>query len=452
LNIVQITPGAGGMYCGNCLRDNALVGALRQMGHRTLMVPLYLPMRLEQADNSAGTPLFFGGVNVYLEQKSALFRATPRWLHRLFDAPGLLAWASGRAARTRARDLGPLTLSMLRGELGHQARELEELVNWLKTSVEADVICLSNALLAGLARRIKAELGLPVVCFLQGEDSFLNALPDYHRETAWRTLAERAAEIDLFIAPSHYFGDLMRDRLKLPAERVRVVYNGIKLDGYGDAEGRPPKPNAEGRQVLGYFARMCPEKGLDTLVEAFLILKKQAQHKKLVLRVGGGLGPADKKFVKSLRRKLEQAGLAGQYEFCPNLTLAAKQDFYRSLSVLSVPALYGEAFGLYIIEALASAVPVVQPEVAAFPELIKETGGGLLCKPGDPQALADALAQLLQSPDYSRGLGATGRRGVLRDFSIETMARNVARLCQDVASKRPAPAKPDVRATPTLPG
>ncbi len=175
------------MYCGNCLRDNALVGALRQLGHRTRMVPLYLPMRLEQADNSAGTPLFFGGVNVYLEQKSALFRATPRWLHRLFDAPGLLAWASGRAARTRARDLGPLTLSMLRGELGHQARELEELVNWLKTSVEADVICLSNALLAGLARRIKAELGLPVVCFLQGEDSFLNALPDYHRETAWRT-------------------------------------------------------------------------------------------------------------------------------------------------------------------------------------------------------------------------------------------------------------------------
>ena len=107
-----------------------------------------------------------------------------------FDAPGLLAWASGRAARTRARDLGPLTLSMLRGELGHQARELEELVNWLKTSVEADVICLSNALLVGLARRIKAELGLPVVCFLQGEDSFLNALPDSGGRVFYRAYSQ----------------------------------------------------------------------------------------------------------------------------------------------------------------------------------------------------------------------------------------------------------------------
>src|SRR5258708_36605418 len=156
------------MYCGNCLRDNALVGALRQMGHRTLMVPLYLPMRLEQADNSAGTPLFFGGINVYLEEKSALFRATPRWLHRLFDAPGLLAWGSGRAARTRARDLGPLTLSMLRGEPGHQARQLDELVTWLQTSVEADIVCLSNGLLGGRPRGPKSDLACPVGCFPHG--------------------------------------------------------------------------------------------------------------------------------------------------------------------------------------------------------------------------------------------------------------------------------------------
>ncbi len=223
------------MYCGNCLRDNALVGALRQLGHRTRMVPLYLPMRLEQADNSAGTPLFFGGINVYLEQQSALFRIAPRWLHRLFDAPRLLAWAASLAAKTRARDLGPLTLSMLRGELGNQACELEELVNWLKASAEADVVCLSNALLAGLARRIKGELGLPVVCFLQGEDSFLNALPDYHRETAWRTLAERAAEIGpsacgSSITASNWTATAMskaaRQRLAPPAGRYWGISRG----------------------------------------------------------------------------------------------------------------------------------------------------------------------------------------------------------------------------------
>src|SRR6187399_721060 len=102
MNLIQITPGAGGMYCGNCFRDNALVAALRKRGHQTLMVPLYLPMTLDEADQSAGIPTFFNGVNVYLEQKSAFFRHAPEWLHRLLASPTLLKWAAGRAAKTRA--------------------------------------------------------------------------------------------------------------------------------------------------------------------------------------------------------------------------------------------------------------------------------------------------------------------------------------------------------------
>src|ERR1041384_1482256 len=133
MNLVQITPGAGSMYCGNCFRDNALVAALRQMGHSALLVPLYLPMTLEEEDQSAGTPIFFGGINVYLEQKSAFFRHSPKWLHQFFDSRSLLKWAAGRAAKTRAEEVGDLTLSMFRGEAGNQARELDELITWLKT-------------------------------------------------------------------------------------------------------------------------------------------------------------------------------------------------------------------------------------------------------------------------------------------------------------------------------
>ena len=103
MNIVQITPGAGAMYCGGCLRDNALVAALRKLGHQALMVPLYLPLTLDEADQSAGTPIFFSGINVYLEQKSALFRHGPGWLHHLLARPALLQWAAGQAAKTRAR-------------------------------------------------------------------------------------------------------------------------------------------------------------------------------------------------------------------------------------------------------------------------------------------------------------------------------------------------------------
>ena len=106
MNLLHLTPGAGAMYCGGCLRDNALVAALRKLGHEVVMVPLYLPLTLDEEDQSAGTPLFFGGISVYLEQKSTLFREAPGWLHDLFASRRLLNWAAGKAAKTRPSDLG----------------------------------------------------------------------------------------------------------------------------------------------------------------------------------------------------------------------------------------------------------------------------------------------------------------------------------------------------------
>ena len=234
LRIIQITPGAGKMFCGACLRDNALVTALRKLGHDATMAPLYLPLTLDEEDQSAGTPIFFGGINVYLEQHSAFFRHAPEWLHQALSSPTLLNWASGAASKTRPSELGRMTISMLRGESGNQARELEQLLAWLRAE-KPDVVSLSNALLVGMARRIKAELRVPVLCSLQGEDWFLDALPSPDRELAWQTAVERAADVDLFISPSRYFADLMQRRLKLAPDRVRVLFNGLNLEGYAAA-------------------------------------------------------------------------------------------------------------------------------------------------------------------------------------------------------------------------
>jgi len=426
LRIVQITPGAGKMFCGACLRDNALVTALRKLGHAALMAPLYLPLTLDEEDQSAGLPIFFSGINVYLEQQSALFRNAPDWLHQALASPTLLKWASGAAAKTRPADLGQMTISMLRGEDGNQARELEKLLDWLRAE-KPDVVSLSNALLVGMARRIKAELRVPVLCSLQGEDWFLDMLPSPDRELAWQTAAERAADVDLFISPSRYFADLMQGRLKLAPQRVRVLSNGMNLDGYAAAtsksNGQPP--------VLGYFARMCREKGLETLVNAFILLRKRGKVGNLKLRIGGSCGPADQVVVDELRARLQTNGLLADVEFCPNLSRADKQSFLRSLSVFSVPATYGEAFGLYVIEALACGVPVVQPRHAAFPELIAATGGGLLCAPNDEPALADAIESLLLDPARARSLGEAGQKAVQEHFGIETMARQMAELCRE---------------------
>jgi glycosyltransferase involved in cell wall biosynthesis len=430
MNIIQITPGAGGMYCGGCFRDNALVAALRQQGHNTAMVPLYLPMTLDEEDQSEGTPIFFGGINVYLEQKSPLFAKLPHWAHRLLDSPALLNWVGGSAAKTRPSELGDLTLSMLQGEHGRQVREIEELVTWLRDHFHPDVICLSNALLLGMVRRLKEELKAPVFCLLGGEDAFVDSLPASHRQATWQTLVERARDVDCFVAPSEYFAQLMRSRLNVSADRMAVVPVGVNLTGYGPDSQWPDPP------VLGYFARMCREKGLPTLIDAFVHLKERGRIPGLRLKIGGGLSPVDaKQLVNGLRELLQKRGHLDAVEFCPNLTREEKLEFFRSLSLFSVPALYGEAFGLYLIEAWASGVPVVQPRHAAFPELIEATQAGVLCEPGDPAALADAIESLLLQPARLRSMGQAGRKAAVEQYGIERMAAGMVTVFQQRSSQ-----------------
>ncbi len=412
------------MYCGACVRDNALTAALRRLGHSVVMAPLYLPLTLDEEDQSAGAPIFFSGINVFLDQRSALFRKSPHWLHRLLASPSLLRLASGAAGKTRAQDLGQLTLSMLRGEDGHQARELEDLIHWLRLE-KPQIVCLSNALLVGMARRIRAELRVPVLCSLQGEDFFLDALPESDRQAAWQIASDRAADIDLFVAPSRYFAVFMAGRLKIASDRMKILVNGINLDGY-----YAPSAGKTGPPVLGYFARLCREKGLDQLIGAFIRLKKRDGLADLKLRVGGSCGPADQVVVDVLRGLLAANQLLGDVEFCPNLSRVAKLDFLGSLTVFSVPARHPEAFGLYVMEALAAGVPVVQPDHGGFPELIAATGGGRMFPPGNEDALADAIEALLRAPDQARAMGEAGRQAVHQRYSVEIMAKEFAETCR----------------------
>jgi glycosyltransferase involved in cell wall biosynthesis len=420
------------MFCGGCFRDNALVAELRRLGHDTLMVPLYLPFTLDEGDQSAGTPIFFSGINVYLEQKFPWFRHAPGFARRWFESPRLLKLVGTRAAKTRPADVGELTVSMLRGEEGNQAREVEELAAWLRQQHPPAVISLSNVLLIGMARRLKQELAAPVVCMLQGEDAFLDALPPSQRETAWRTLGERCADVDLFIAPSRYFAGVMAGRLGISPDRVRVVHNGINLDGYEVAARGEKPPGAP--PVLGYFARLCRDKGLDLAVDVFIELKRRAKVPALQFHAGGGCGPGDEPFVAEQRAKLERAGALADVKFAPNLSRAEKIEFLRSLDVFSTPALYGEAFGLYVIEAMAAGVPVVQPKHGGFTEIVEETRGGLICAP-DAGALADGIEALLLDAARRRELGRQGRQAVAARFSARQMAADTLAAFTDAARK-----------------
>ena len=403
MRILQLTPGTGNFYCGACMRDNTLVRGLRARGHDVLMVPLYLPLVIEDEPASADIPIFLSGLSVYLDNKFPV----PAWLNRVLRSPALLRQASRLTSLTRAKDLGEAAVQMLRGE----SRDVGRLLAWLRTHPPFDVVCLSNALLAGLAHHFSA----PIVSTLQGEDGFLDGLPEPYRHEAWDLLTQRCTGIRQFIAVSQTFGDRMRDRLNLPAARGAVAHPGVTVESLPVAAPTAP--------VIGYLARMHPCKGLDLLVEAFLQVKTPGAR----LRIAGALTGSDKRFVRSLRKKL-----GDRAEFFSNLDPSAKSEFFRQLSVFSVPARADESFGLYVLEALAHGVPVVQPRHGAFPEILAATGGGILCAPENPAALAAGLDELLRDPARAQQLGVAGRQAVAEKFSVAAMSQKVETILQEV--------------------
>jgi glycosyltransferase involved in cell wall biosynthesis len=379
--------------------------------------------------------LFFGGINVYLQQKSGFFRRTPRWLDRLFDSAWMLSSAARRAGMTQPNELGELTISMLLGESGKQAKEVDRLVAWIKDEMRPDVVCLSNALLLGVARRIKRETSAAVVCTLQGEDSFLDSLPAPDRTRAWKVLEERGREVDAFISVSRYYLEVFASRVSMPIERLNVVHNGIDLEGYA-ARPKAPQPH-----VIGFLGHISPIKGLETLVDAYIRLRERGRVGNARLAIAGSANTAEQPYARRMREKLDSAGLLDSTGFYLNVDREAKIRFLQGLSVLSVPATYGEAFGLYLLEAWACGVPVVQPRHGAFPELLAETGGGMLCEPDDPVSLAERLEEMLLDPEHAASLGRQAMQVVRDRFTVDTMAKGVMNVFERSVSKR-SPATP----------
>ncbi|MBN1846386.1 MAG: glycosyltransferase family 4 protein [Sedimentisphaerales bacterium] len=422
MKIVQFTPGSGdNFYCENCLRDNLLVRALRRGGQDALLVPLYLPGRLEDTGRDSPAPLFFGGINVYLQQKFSWFRRTPRWLDRLWDSRRLLGWVARKARMTNAAALGATTLSMLRGQEGRQKKELDRLVDWLAAE-RPDIVCLSNALLSGLIRQIKRRLGIPVVCFLQDEDEFLDSLPEPYRRNCWRELAVRLGEADGLVAASGYYARTMQRRLEMSPDRIQVIYNGLELDGYRPAEAPPEPP------TIGFLSRMCLEKGLDILAEAFLLLKRQEGFRTLRLHIGGGRMASDGDFVRQVENRLRAAGVLADVTIWDSFDHRQRRDFLRGLSVLSVPQRQPEACGLFVLEAWACGIPVVQPAIGVFEELWRLIPAGRLYQTNDPETLAEALAEVLDDPARIREWQVMAPQRMPEHFSSEATARKLTAL------------------------
>ncbi|HEX4955550.1 MAG TPA: glycosyltransferase family 4 protein [Thermoanaerobaculia bacterium] len=421
MKIAYIASGAGGMYCGSCLHDNTLAAALMRQGHDVALLPTYTPMRTDE-EGVAGPRVFYGAINVFLASRWPALARLPRWVTGWLDRPGLLAWVSKRADSTDARELGAMTDSVLAGEEGAQAEQLEQLVTWLSDHFRPEVIYLTNSMFAGMARRLRRELGVPVVVGLVGEDLFLEDLNEPWRTRVIARLRERAQDVDHFLSPSRYYAEKMAALLDVALERVEVVPLGLRLTHHASEpptrHGAPPS--------VGFFARLAPEKGLHLLVEAFCRLAAQPGRADLRLRVAGYLAGKDVPYVEGLKARLAAEGLAPRVDWVGEVDLEGKVAFLRSIDLLAVPTVYREAKGLFALEAMANATPVVLPRHGSLPEMIEATGGGILVEPGSAEALAEAIASLLDDPERRQHLGQTGRRAVLERFGEEEMARATA--------------------------
>ena len=419
MKILYFTAGAAGMYCGSCLRDNALATELIRQGHEVTLLPLYTPT-LTDEPNVSSRKTAFGGISVYLEQHSAIFRHTPRWLDRLWDSRAALSAASKRSIAVDPQSLGELTISMLRGETGNQRKEIAKLLDWLKTEPRPDVVDMQNSMLIGLAKPIKEALRTPLCCTLQGEDLFLEGLREPYRNEALKLIHENAKYVDAFIPVSDWYADFMAEYLGIPRGKIHVVPLGINLKDY------QPKPSNHSEVFrVGYFARVAPEKGLRLLAEAYRLLRQRDDFGPARLDAAGYLAPEHKPYLQEIEREMREAGLADEFRYHGVLERQAKIEFLRSVDVISIPTTFAEPKGLPVLEAMASSVPVVQPRWGSFPEILERTRGGLLSEPNDAAKLADEIYTLWKNPELRNDLARQGAAGVREHYTVARMAEKV---------------------------
>jgi glycosyltransferase involved in cell wall biosynthesis len=428
MKILSFTAGAATMYCGSCLRDNALAAELTAQGHDVTLMPLYTPT-LTDEPNVSRKRVFFGGISVYLEQHLAPFRLTPAWLDGIWDSMPVLKAASRRSIAVSPQHLGELTISTLRGEHGHQRKEFGKLMRWIKSQPAPDIVNLPNSLLISLAGPLKAALGRPVCCTLQGEDLFLEGLGDPWRSRALELMRAQVNSVDAFIAVSDYYAGFMSRYLGIPERKMHVVPIGINLKGHDT--GFRFHTNCF---TLGYFARIVPEKGLNRLCEAYHKLRRETDFSGATLEAAGYLAPEYRGYLQGIEQQMKQWGLGDEFRYRGVLDRVHKIDFLRSLSVLSVPGPYAEPKGIYALEAMANAVPVVQPRHGVFPEMIEKTGGGILVEPDNVESLAEGIYSLWRDQARAEALGRSGAEGVRRHYSAAQMAERAIQVYGEVVA------------------
>ena len=428
MRILSFTAGAGAMLCGSCIRDNALARELARRGHEVRLVPLYQQSRTDEA-NVAEDEVRLGGVSLFLQHAAPLLGGV-RALDPILNSSTLLGLAGRFSSTTDPARLGPLTVTLLRGERGPARRAVRALCRSL-AGERADVVVLPNSLLLGLAAPLRAALGAPVVVTFSGEDLFLSQLPRADRERAVGLMREAAAGVSLFAGVSEYHTRDMAERLRIPGERTAVVRLGVDPEGFPEApksaanDGRASAGRGEAPVTIGFFSRIAPEKGLDRLARAAARLAAEPGTPPLRVRAAGWMGGGGaRRYLDEVRALFAAEPGNADFDYLGEPDRAGKISFLREADLVAIPAAYPEPKGLPAIEAMMAGTPVVAPGEGAYPGLFDRTEGGVLARSNGAEDFAAALSQLVLHPERRASVGARAFGKVREEHSLARMAED----------------------------
>jgi glycosyltransferase involved in cell wall biosynthesis len=434
MKIVYLITGSGGsFYCGNCYRDMLYVRAIRKVpGIKASAIPLYLPPDKTTSEESGfDRNVFFGAISMFLREKVGFLRNMPAFLDKFFDSRLLLRLAAKQAGTTSTEGYEELTISMIEGDNAFRKAEVDRLVKYLMKDGKPDIIHLSNALILGIARQLKKRMNVKVVCSLLNEDDWIDDMAEPFRSRAWEMIAREAHYVDIFVTPSSYYKELFRKKTKLKCDNVMIVPLGF--DPEKDSIPREEREST----AIGYFSRINKYNGFDKLVDAFIEMKKQDLIPGLTLNVCGGYTGTDKNFISQQIKKIRENKLEKSVKIYPEFQGDKKMEFFHDVDVISVPVNKYDGYGLYLLEANAAGIPVVQPATGAFPEIVERTKGGIIYSPDTIPELVSSLHRLLKDRKLISTLGETGSKMVRQELSLDRMASGLSEVYNKTINDAP---------------
>ena len=431
LKVVYLVPGSGGgFYCENCMRDIPLINSLKQQDVDVTMIPIYLPLFTDEENYVSYHGVFLGAINLYLKYKFPIMKKMPGWMTRFFNSLPMLKLAAKMSNSTEATSLENLTMDMLTGDMPYIEKEINELVDFLIEHIKPDIIHISNTLLIGLGINIKKRLWknkikCKLVCTLQDEHTWLDVMKEPYRTTGWEILKNSVGEVDLFFPVSSYYKNFMDEILEIPAGKSKIVFNGIEHQKYSSVvpSSNPP--------VIGYLSRIHKGFGLEKLTDIYIDLKNEPGFENIQLRITGGSSSVDRKFIKQIKRKLKSYIKSGDVQFYKQFDIKHRLKFFTGMTLLSVPMEQPEAFGIYLLEAMASGVPVVQPDIGAFSEIV-DFESGCVYDSEIKKSLYNAIKKIIIKPDGVESRAIKARQHTISNFSLDIVASKLKEYYEEL--------------------